>query len=142
MSFFLSLLQSVIALCFLCKIIKQSNMDKTLSILALCLTVIIALLGIRANVKLIILFGRNKNFSNFHGLTIALATFDIMVIFCLILNGMFYEFLTDKDKPWQEGSRVLHREVIIPSTFVFGVASIYTTVAISLERFVLIYQIW
>lgn len=117
-------------------------MDKTLSILALCLTVIIALLGIRANVKLIILFGRNKNFSNFHGLTIALATFDIMVIFCLILNGMFYEFLTDKDKPWQEGSRVLHREVIIPSTFVFGVASIYTTVAISLERFVLIYQIW
>ena len=113
----------------------------TVNIIAFCLMIIIALLGIRANIKLIMLFGKRKKFSNFHGLTIALASFDTVVILGLILNGMFFEFLTDKSLPWHEGSRFLHRAVIIPTTFLFGVASIYTTVAISLERFLMIYQI-
>ena len=132
---------------FLCQQIVKMAIP---NIIAMSIMFLIATIGIIGNIKLILKFcqpdrrsSRKRNsLPNFNGLTISKATFDILTIFGLIINGIYYEILIDRTLPWHQSSDVFLRGVVIPCTITFGVASIYTTVALSLERYLMIYEKW
>ena len=130
----------------------------TADIVATAVLFIVATFGVIGNIKLILKFcqpGRKSGsqvfkrskIPNFNALTISRAIFDILTIFGLIINGVYYEILMEYDKIdnnflWHQKSDVFLRGVVIPCTITFGVAGIYTTVVLSLERYLMIYEIW
>ena len=134
-----------------------------LNFLALILLFIIGITGIIGNSLLIWIFNSDLRKSlHFNGLTITLAIYDILTILGFFWNAIYSEIILPKHfcLPWQnhcipepdpdqdpecdnkndKEDNLFHKAFLLPSIYVVVIGSIFTTVALSLERYLTIHQ--
>jgi len=129
-----------------------------LNFVALIVLFLIGICGIVGNSLLIWTFNSDIRKSlHFNGLTITLAIYDILSILGFFWNAINSELILPKYfcLPWhcpdhpeseecedknEKEENFFHRAFLLPAIYVVVIGSIFTTVALSLERYLTIHQ--
>ena len=126
-----------------------------LNFVALIVLFLIGICGIVGNSLLIWTFNSDIRKSlHFNGLTITLAIYDILSILGFFWNAIYSELILPKYfcLPWhcpddpesedknEKEENFFHRAFLLPAIYVVVIGSIFTTVALSLERYLTIHQ--
>ena len=126
-----------------------------LNFIALIVLFLIGICGIVGNSLLIWTFNSDIRKSlHFNGLTITLAIYDILSILGFFWNAIYSELILPKYfcLPWhcpddpesedknEKEENFFHRAFLLPAIYVVVIGSIFTTVALSFERYLTIHQ--